>query len=121
MPHGARDLAALPRRFQRATPVAGLRVVGPPLGQAFHKRCAGKISLLAPCAASDHAIWLPMTMRFPRSDAAHKLTASAGRSRSPSSEIATDTNGDPAGWSMRLPQARFATRRGLANAIRSSG
>jgi len=37
-----------------------------------------------------------------------------------------DSGGDqptavPAGWSMRLPQARFATRRGLANAIRWSG
>ena len=45
MLRGARELAALPRRFQRATPVAGLGVVGPPLGQAFDKRCAGKISL----------------------------------------------------------------------------
>jgi hypothetical protein len=66
MPRGARELAALPRRFQRATPVAGLRVVGPPLGHPFDKRCAGKSSFLVPCAASDHALWLPVTMRFPR-------------------------------------------------------
>jgi hypothetical protein len=54
--------AALPS----ATPAAGFRVVGPALGQAFDKRCAGKISLLVPCAASDCALWLPVTMRLPR-------------------------------------------------------
>jgi hypothetical protein len=64
MSRGARDLAGLPRRFKRATPVAGLRVVGPPLDQASDKRCAGKVSLLVPCAAADYALWLPRPCVF---------------------------------------------------------
>lgn len=37
MSRGARDRAALPQRFQRATPAAGIKVVGPPLGDAFQR------------------------------------------------------------------------------------
>ena len=44
MSRGARDRGGASAAFPEATPVAGLRVVGPPLGQAFDKRCAGKIS-----------------------------------------------------------------------------
>ena len=117
MSRGARDLAALPRPFQRSTPVAGLGVVGcrsvrrsTSGAQArSHCWCMRRVRSCA-LAARDHA--------FSQMRRSTSSTASAGRSPSPSSETATETNGDPAGWSMRLPRARFATRRGFANAIR---